>query len=39
MVALKGDHENYPVLRPAIMAMAQKYPRYRDPLWIARSTK
>jgi hypothetical protein len=34
--AARADHENYIVLRPALMVMAAKYPKYRctcDPLY------
>lgn len=26
--ALRADHENYPLLRPLVVAMRQKYPLY-----------
>jgi hypothetical protein len=29
--AMRADEENYPILRPALLAMKEKYPEYARP--------
>lgn len=28
---LRADYENYPILRPVLVVMAKKYPKYGEP--------
>lgn len=28
MAALRADHENYPILRPALLEIKKRYPKY-----------
>ena len=28
MAALRADHENYPLLRPALLEISKRYPKY-----------
>lgn len=30
MAALRADHENYPLLRPALLEISKRYPKYNE---------
>jgi hypothetical protein len=30
MAALRADHENYPLLRPALLKISKRYPKYNE---------
>ena len=30
MAALHADHENYPILRPALLEISKRYPKYNE---------
>jgi hypothetical protein len=32
VAALRADHENYPIIRPALIKLREKYPAYNSPV-------